>query len=440
MKRFFRKIVLSTRQLFKFLSYGIWHIETDKEGKKQLLFFNLIKAFILTIRNINAAQLSTRASALTYSTLLSIVPLLAVLFGIANGFGFHDTVKSQLFAFFAGQEAVIKKSMDYIQMSIQYSHEGIFLGIGLVLLFYTVISLMMDIETNFNLTWNIHTNRSFYRMFTDYLALVIIAPIFLVCNAGLTLFMSSADLGVISVMVNPFIKIIPFIITILLFTFILAYIPNTRVKFSAALLGGIFSGVGFQIFQILYMGGQIWISKYNTIYGSFAALPLLLLWLQLTWFLILIGVELSFSFQNINKYNYEHETENISERYNDFVMLMVTSLIVKRFANAQAAYTADEISQIYKIPTRLNNEVLAHLLKVGLIEQVATKEDKVFAYMPAVDINMISIGYFFAKINSFGAENFPIDTQTEFKKEWDMMLNLTDYSKLKEGKILLKDL
>lgn len=428
---------MKLKAIFRYLRYDIWHLDKRDEKHKNLFFINIVKAFILTYRNINISALMTRASALTYSTLLSIIPLLAVLFAIASGFGFQDVLRGQLAAFLGGQAVVLEKSMDYTQKSIEYAHEGIFLGVGLLLLFYTVISLLMDIENAFNSIWGVES-RSIYRMFTDYLALLIILPLVLVTNAGLNIFLSSIDLGFVNVVVTPFIKVAPFLLTIMMFTFMFMYIPNTKVKFSAAFLGGLFTGCLFQIFQMLYISGQIWIVKYNAIYGSFAILPLLLLWLQVTWVFILVGLRLSFSFQNIFIFSYEYEIKNISKRYNDFVMLMSAALIVKKFSVGETC-TDEDISQTFKIPSKLNSDCLSYLKKVGLIEQVKSKEAQQ-SYVPAIDISQITISYFFNKINTYGTEDFPIDTANEFKKQWKLMSELSDYEKTKSGNILLKDL
>ncbi|MBB4038172.1 membrane protein [Dysgonomonas hofstadii] len=424
----------------RFLSYDIWRLNKRDRSSRKMSFYNIVKAFILTIRNVDGSQLFTRASALTYSTLLSIVPLLAVLFAIARGFGFQNIVKSQLFSYFAGQEEVLKKAMAFIDSSIEYAKGGVFLGIGVILLLYTVINLLSNIEDNFNKIWQVKKGRTYFRMFTDYLALIIIAPVFLICNAGVTVLLNTtADqqyfLGLV---ISPFMKIIPFLITTLLFTILYIYLPNTKVKFTSALLGGVFTGVCFQIFQMLYINGQIWISKYNAIYGSFAALPLLLLWLQLTWFLVLFGVQLSFAYQNVNKFSFDHETANISRRYRDFVILLVMTLIIRRFEKGENPYTADELSEQYKIPTRLTGDTLFYLQQIGLIVETPTDDDLIPAYIPAIDINQITVGYLFQKMNTYGSEDFAIDIESEFKKEWETILETKDIST--SNPKLLKDI
>lgn len=436
------KIKRFVEKTIRFLTYDIWRVsKSDGSSTKRMNLYNIIKAFILAFRKIDGSQLNVKAAALTYNTLLSIVPMLAVLFAIGRGFGFQNLIQSQLFSYFKGQKEVLEKAMTFIDKSIEYAQGGVFLGIGVVMLLYTVINLLSNVESNFNKIWGIKNDRSYYRMFTDYLALIIITPVFLICNAGLSIFVNYAsDLEVIGVVISPILKILPFAIVILLFTFLYIYIPNTKVKFSSALLGGIFTGLCFQVFQMLYISGQIWISKYNAIYGSFAALPLLLLWMQLTWFLILFGVELTFAYQNINKYSFEREVKNITRRYKDFILLSIATLIVKRFETGERPYTADEISEQYKIPTQLVSDTLYALLDIGIILETPVEDGRITAYIPAIDINLITVSYLFHKLDSHGSEDFAISVTDEFKEEWEAINRIRETIDAEEGKILLKEL
>lgn len=436
------KIKALIQRLIHFLSYEIWRVnKTDTSSKKKHGFYNIIKTFILAIRNIDGSQLNTRAGALTYSTLLSIVPLLAVLFAIARGFGFQNIVKSQLFDYFSGQKELLEKAIVFIDNSLEYAQGGVFLGIGVILLLYTVVNLLSNIETNFNTIWKIKNGRSYYRMFTDYLALIIIAPVFLICNGGLSIFLNfTSNNFILGLVVSPILNIIPYVIVVFLFTFLYVYIPNTKVKFTSALFGGIFAGIAFQIFQTLYINGQIWISKYNAIYGSFAALPLLLLWLQLSWFICLFGVELCFAYQNINKFSFEKETNHISRRYKDFVLLVLMTLIVKRFESGDKPYTADELSETYKIPTKLTSDSLSFLLDIGIILETRYEDENIPQYIPAIDINQISVSYLFDKVDAHGSEDFKIDKHTQFKIEWEMIVNIRKVLDEKGKMYLLKDL
>lgn len=432
------KIKENITKLIKFLSIDIWRLDRTRISKRKSSIYNLLKSFMLAFRKINGSELNTRAAALTYNTVLSIVPLLAVLFAIARGFGLQNIVESELLNLFSGQEAFLQKALSFVDKSLEYAQGGVFLGVGVILLLYTVVMLFAGIEDNFNFIWNIKKGRSYYRQFTDYLALFIVIPIFVILNSAISLFVSfSTDLQVVGVILDPITKLIPFGIIILLFTFIYSYIPNTKVKFGSALFGGIVSGIAFQVFQFIYISGQIWISKYNAIYGSFAALPLFLLWLQVSWFITLFGVELSFANQNINKYNFERETDTVSRRYKDFLILVITSLIVKRFSTTDQPYTADDLSSKYEIPTRLVSDILFKLQEIDIITETPSEEDLVPAYIPAIDTNIITVKYLFDKLNTHGSEDFNIDIEDQFNKEW---LTILDYHNNQNSTILLKDL
>lgn len=217
--------------------------------------------------------------------------------------------------------------------------------------------------------------------------------------------------------------------------------PNTKVKFVYALIAGFVAGTALQIFQIVYISGMLWITKYNAIYGSFAALPLLLLWLQLSWNIVLMGVELSFSLQNIRKFYFEKETENISRRYNDFFTILITSLIAKRFASEQLPLTVNEISEKNSIPLRLTNQIIDLLQDLQVISPTPSEEDdEIMAFQPAFDINLLSVKMLISKIDSYGSENFRIDKDVEYSSHWDaLMLSRKSMYSLDEDQ-LLKDL
>lgn len=443
MKKLFYKIKQFVIDTIRFFTHDIWRISSIDGSVKRVGLYNLLKSFILAIRNISGAQLNIRAGALTYSTLLSIVPILAVLFAIARGFGFQNIVQSELFRYFSGQEELLRKAMGFIDQSIEYAKGGVFLGVGIILLLYTVFSLLSKIESNFNDIWQIKRGRPYVRQFTDYLALLIITPVFLICSAGFSLLLNTAagQEHIIGWAIAPVAKAIPYLITILLFVFLYMYVPNTKVKFGSALFAGLFAGIAFQIFQILYISGQIWISKYNAIYGSFAALPLLLLWLQLSWFICLFGAELAFAHQNVNKFDFEQEAKNISRRYRDFALLTVMYIIVKRFETGDSPYTADNISEQYRIPTQLTSDTLDLLLKIGLIAETPAEDDKVVpAYIPALDIGKISVSYLFEKVDTYGSEDFRIDIKNDFNREWQTILNIRERAYRHDNPVLIKDL
>lgn len=434
-------------RLIRFVTYDIWRItEHEVSGLKEF-YINAIKTVILAVRGFQGEELQTKASALTYSTLLAIVPLLAVLVGIAKGFGFQGTVRQQLFDFFPGHELELSKAFEYVESYLAQAQGGVIIGVGLVLLFYTVISLISTIEDTFNNIWQVQKSRTWSRKIMDYSGLFLLLPVLLTTSSGISIFMSTLrgtflDNYIFFTPVVEFIlNISPFIMTILAFTAVYLLLPNTKVRFLNGFLAAVFAGTAFQFFQFLYINGQIWVSKYNAIYGSFAALPLLLLWLQVSWLICLFGAELSYASQNVRKFSFDRDSKNITRRYKDFLTLLIASLIAKRFAKGEKPYTADELSETYRIPIRITTEILYLLSDLNIIAETRYGEDdRIIYFQPAIDINQLSVGLLLTKIDEKGSENFKIDTSDLFKDEWNALLKTREDMLARNKSTLLKDI
>lgn len=435
------------KKTIHFVTYDIWRISGNEVSGLKRLGINAIKTVILAGRGFINDNLQTKASALTYSTMLSIVPMLAVLIGIAKGFGFQNAVRTELMNYFPGHETEFIQAFQFVENYLAQAQGGVFLGVGLILLLYTVVNLISTIEDTLNGIWQIKKSRTWYRKITDYLALVLILPVLLTASSGLSLFLSTIQSSFLSdfTFVTPIVKLIlniaPYIITSLAFTGVYLVLPNTRVKFVNGLIAGFIAGSAFQLFQFIYISGQLWVSKYNAIYGSFAALPLLLLWLQLSWLICLFGAELSYALQNVKKFSFERDSQNISRRYKDFITLLIATLIVKRFRHGEKPYTADDLSQSYRIPIRITTQILNLLTEINLIVEVLCDDDeRIIYYQPALDINKFSVGLLFKRIDEYGSENFKIDTTRLFKEEWQVLLKLRKDTMEEGDRILLKDL
>ncbi|MDR3262392.1 MAG: YihY/virulence factor BrkB family protein [Tannerella sp.] len=431
----------------RFISYDIWRItENEMSGLKRFYIY-IAKTLLLAVRGFKQENLQTHASALTYSTLLAIVPLLAVIVGIAGGFGFRETIRHGLYDYFPGQTFELDTALAFADNYLNMAKGGLFIGIGLALLFYTVISLISSIEETFNTIWQIRKSRPWYRKITDYLSLFVILPLLMTFSGGVSIFLSTVKATFLNeyVFLTPvadfILNVSPYVITTMVFTVLYMLLPHTGVRFPNALAAGFIAGCAFQFFQFLYISGQIWVSKYNAIYGSFAALPLLLLWLQLSWLICLFGAQLVYASQNVKKFSFERDSKNISRRYDDFLILLIASLIVKRFRDGEKPYTADELSDTYRIPIRLTTRILYLLTELGILIEVNYENDeRVAYYQPAVDINQISVGYLFRKVDEYGSENFKIDTAVRFRNEWNVLLKTREDMLRPNDNLLLKDL
>lgn len=446
-KSFFEKIFDKISSGIQFVSYDIWRITEREVNGIKSFYIKTIKTIILALRGFLENSLTSKASALTYNTILSIVPLLAVLLGIAKGFGFQGIVQEELFRFFPGHELELNKAIGYVDGYLMQAKGGVFVGVGLFILLFTVITLISNIEDTFNNIWQITNSRAWYRKISDYLAMSLLAPLFVIASGGISIFMSTikntylSDLVLITPLVENLLNLAPFVIISFMFTFLYWVLPNTKVKFLNALIAGVISGIAFQIFQILYISGQIWVSKYNAIYGSFAAIPLLLLWLHLSWIILLFGAQLSFAMQNVKRFSFERDSNNISRRYKDFLTLLITSRIIKAFAEDKRPYNIDRLSDELQIPIRLTTRIIKQLCDLNIILPInIDNDDLIDYYIPAKDINSMTVSYLLDLIDVSGSEDFKINEKDKYGVEWEAILNSRDALNSATRDTLIKDL
>lgn len=431
---------------WKFVTYDIWRITENEVTKRKYSLYTIIKTIYLCIHRFMTDRLANKASALTYSTLLAIVPILAILFAIARGFGFSNLMEHQLRSGFGGSPETTETILSFVDSYLSQTKGGLFIGIGLVMLLWTVINLVSSIEITFNRIWQVKKTRSMYRKITDYFSMLLLMPILIVISGGLSLFMSTMlkemeDFVLLGPMLKFLIQLIPFVLTWLMFTGLYAYMPNTKVKLKHALISGVLAGTAYQAFQFLYISSQLSVSRYNAIYGSFAALPLFLLWLQISWTICLFGAQLTYAGQNIRNFSFDKDTQNISRRYRDFISILIMSLISKRFEQNGTPYTAELISEEHHIPIRLTNQTLYRLQEIDLIHEVVTDEKSAdIAYQPSMDINQLNVAILLDRLDSYGSENFKIDREEEFSEEWKILVESREEYYKKASKVLLKDL
>jgi membrane protein len=439
----FKEIPVYIRQFWKFVSEDIWRAVPQELSNKKRRGYTVLKVISLAIKRFDADHLPKSASALTYSTFLSLIPLLAVLLAVAKGFGFRNIMESQLFEYFPGQKEVLMRVFTFVDTYMQHT-STVFLGLGLLLLFYTVYNLISNIENTFNMIWQVPKGRPVFRRFTDYFSMFLLIPIFLVSSSAISLFFATTFTTIktyylLAPIYEIIITVAPILISILVFTALYMFMPNTKVQFRHALYAGIFAAIGFQFFQYLYITGQIWVSKYNAIYGSFALIPLLLLWMQLSWVICLIGAEIAYAGQNVQNFEFETDVKNISRRYFDFLTLTIAALIMKRFEKGEKPYTAMDISNKYKMPIRLTKRIINSLIELEIINEVKDENDYP-NYQPAMDINKITVEYLLNKVDQNGSERFKIDNKEKFHPEWETILQTRIDMFNSNRDLLVKDL
>ena len=432
------------RRTYRFIIYDMWRITGNEVSGSRHRIINLMKTIYLSIQRFIADDLQARAAALTFNTLLAIVPALALVFAVAKGFGFQTIVQSQLFDYFPAQREALEQAMTFVDSYLAQTKDGIFVGVGILFLMWSVVSLLNSVETTFNDIWQVSKQRSIYRKIVDYIAIMVLLPILMIVAGGLSIFVTSGiDTKPMLAFLSPVLRFVlaisPYILTCIVFTALYILVPNTRVKFWNALVSGVICGLSFQLLQFVYISGQVWVSRYNAIYGSFAFLLLFLLWMWISWLICLFGAVLSYSSQNVEKFNFDKDIKNISRRYKDFVVLVVVSVIVQRFVRGEAPLTRHQIASSYRIPVRLTGQVLQQLLEAKIIRGTPTSDERVWAYMPAIDVSRLSVGMLLRRLDRNGSENFKIDRRL-YHKQWRAMLDTREASYLKGDTMLVKDL
>ena len=424
-KRGFRVMALAISKTIHFLTIDIWRIQQRDFSRAKWFLIRQLRFLIVAVRGLAEDKIQLRASALTFNTLLAIVPLAAVVFGVAKGFGFEKALERYLVDNLQMHAEVITRVIEFSRSLLENTKGGVIAGIGFVVLFWAIIRVLANIERSFNDIWGIERSRNLMRKISDYLSFMLICPFLLVMSSTMTVIISSqvriiiskvALLGVFSPAIALGLKLIPLFMMWILFTFIYIFMPNTRVKVRFAAVAGLIAAVLFQVFQVAYINSQILIAKYNAIYGSFAALPLFLIWLQISWLIVLLGAELSFAGQNVEMYKFEQQYQKVSYSFKKLLSLRIAHLLVKNFSRAQEPWGEAQIAHALEIPIRLARECLRELRAAGVVSRVTLDDEREVAYQPARNPKDITVQYVIDALETRGVDDIPVAESKELKK------------------------
>ncbi len=403
--------------IFHFFREGIWRIRLADLPRHKASLIRLGRIILLSLRGFHKDRCQLNASALTFYSLLSIVPVAAMIFGIAKGFGFEKNLKTQLLERFSGQQEVVTNVISFAQAMLDNTKGGMIAGIGIVVLFWTVIRLMGNIERSFNDIWEIKKNRSFGRKFADYLAFILLTPVLFFLSASTTVFITTQItqitqqvtlLGAVAPVIFFLLKFLPYVLVWILFSLVYMLMPNTRVQFSAGLFGGIVAGTIFHLVQWGYIAFQIGIAKNNAIYGSFAALPLFLIWLQTSWLIVLFGAELAYAYQNVNTYEFEPHRQKISHRHKQLVALRIVHMVVDRFQSGRRPLTVSEIAGNLHIPVRLGRQIVTEFVESGILSQLEAPPSGEPSFQPGIDTDRLTLHRVIQSLETFGDDQTPL--------------------------------
>lgn len=432
--------------IIQFFQTDIWRINQDDVSPLKFLFLEIAKKLVLAVRFFTTKRVMQKASALTYSTLLAIVPITAVVFAIARGFGYNKYIEVWFRDAFESQPQVAEVIIGFVNSYLVHTKSGVFLGIGLIFMLYTVLMLVSNVEDSFNEIWQVKKPRSIFRTFTDYIAMFFLFPIIIVLTSGISIFMatiadSMPDFLLLGPAMRFLIDLLPYVLMSGMFIALYIFMPNTHVKPINAVVPGILAGFAMQGLQIFYIHSQMFLSSYNAIYGSFAALPLFMLWLQISWTICLFGAELCYTNQNLDYYDYDANTGEISHRYQILLNALLLSRICKRFANGQKPLTALELSKQTTIPIRIVNDLLFEQMQAGLIIEItADEKGETSCFIPAEDIKNLTLGAMIDRMESFGQWKIDLDVSKLFSEQWGKAMELRSIYLRETRQILVQDL
>lgn len=376
----------------------LWFINGQRLTAIERFGLSVLKIVVLTIEKFRKDNIPIRASALTYFTLMSIVPFIALLFAIAKGFGLDNYLANLLNEHFVNQQETLNLLLDFSKRLLNNAKGGIIVGVGLAFLFWSVMSLLGSIEATFNNIWGLTTNRSYLRKFTDYFSVLLVAPIFLILANSLIIFLSSTLTGTFYIFLSPklaalvqsLLSYLPYILLSLLFTFLYMVLPYTKVKFKSAVIPAFFAALGYDFVLRFYIYSQVTVSTYSAIYGSFAALPLFLLLVQIGWIIILFGAELSHVIQNFSQFEQNFRKVILSQRHQQYLAIVAMYHISKQFVERQPYLTDRELITKMKITKPILNEILSLLLKIQLIHKIYNEQFEEQGYLPSADVHQIT--------------------------------------------------
>jgi len=432
-----------------FIRTDIWRVRLKHLSRPKALVIRTIRVMLIVFRGINLDNCHLRASALTFYTLLSIVPVTAMAFAVAKGFGFQKMLHEQLVEQLAGHEEIVERVISFSHTLLESTKGGVMAGIGVAVLLWAVVKVLSHIEDSFNEIWEVKKARSLGRKLSDYVSTMIILPFFVIMSGSINVLINTQVrtiaekidlLAAFSPVLFRMIELMPYVLIWVLFTFVYMLMPNTRVRFRSAFVAGIVAGTVYQLTQWIYISFQVGVARYNAIYGSFAALPLFLVWLQLSWLIVLFGAELSFAHQNVGTYEFEPDSRYISVSGWKLMALNMTHEIVMRFHRGNPPLTAAEISDTLEVPYRLARRILDDLVTSGVISEVQRNDEKEPAYQPALDINILTVGYIIDALEKNGIGTIPVERTRELAILTETLDAFHDAIAASPANKLLKDL
>ena len=415
-----KKFLETIKRAPRFFLQEIWRLPLYRYKPMKAFGIRLLRIFALTGMEFGHDRCTLRATALTLYSLLAIVPLLAISFAIARGFNLQDTLlaalENTLLARFDGNQELtesVTMVFSYVTEAAQHTLEttkfGAMAGIGVLILLWTVIKLLGNIEFSFNDIFGGVKSRSFGRKIIDYCAIIILLPFLLILSTTLTVFLESQAnfiveklpfMASLSPSMHFLIELVPYVLIWLGFIFLYLFVPNCKVKFLPGVIAGIAAGTVFNIVLWFYFAFQVGMAKNSAIYGAFAAVPLFIAWLQVSWTIVLCGAELAYAIQTHGYYEPRDLTAGTSLTLWFAIYIHVMGSVSRALIAGKEPQTARQLAEERHLPVQLVQKALNVLTDSGLLKRLEKGND--YIYSPLCAVESLTVGQVLKKIQSHG--------------------------------------
>ena len=445
------KITVISRILY-FVKTGIWEIRLKDLSPIQAFVIKYLRVILLASRGFMRDNCQKTASVLTYFSLLNVVPVVAVAFAMAKGFGLEKLIEKQILQM--AEKA--NWQADITTQIISFSHNlldqakgGLIAGVGAVLLLWTVISILGKIEESLNEIWEVKKSRTLVRKFGDYIAMMVFAPVLMIVSSSATVLVASqvkvivnkiAVLGVFSKVIFLLLNLLPYASIWVLLTMLYLVMPNTKIPIRSAILGGVAAGTIAQIVQWIYIKFQIGVASYGAIYGSFAALPLFLGMLQTSWMIVLFGAEIAYAFEHCETFGFHPDYSRISVSSKKLLALRIFHLLTKKFSLGEKPLSANQIANALEIPVRLVRQLLQELSEVGLVVEITKGIKSEIAFQPGRTIENITVKFALDEYEKHGIVKIPANHSEEAQKISSFLKDISDTIEKSPGNVTLKEI
>jgi membrane protein len=389
---------------------AVWRSQLAALPRGRARVVRLTRLVLVLARDLAHGQLTLRSMSLVYTTLLSIVPLLALSFSVLKAFGVYNQIQPMLLSFL---EPLGDKGIEVTRRIIQFIENmnvGVLGSVGLALLLYTAVSLVQKIEESFNFIWHVSRARSIGERFSRYLSALLVGPLLVFSAIGITAAVTRVSMVQDFLAVGPVEwlavqagRYMPYVLVIAAFSFVYVFIPNTRVRVGPALAGGVVGGILWQSAGWAFAIFAATSTKYAAIYSSLAILVLFMLWLYLSWLILLFGANVAFYVQHPEYLVAEAGEPRLSNRMRERLGLIVMSLVARHHVEGRAAWTAEALAQTLRVPMRAIEIVLGALQSGGILTRTG---DDPPAYLPVRDLETVSAKQLLDAVRVAGEDRF----------------------------------